>query len=368
MRTLGLPHVKEVQPYQPGKPVSELRRELGLEGEIVKLASNENAMGTSPRASEAMRAAADDMFRYPDGGAFYLKQALSDQLGVSPERILLGAGSNEHIDLVVRAFVGPDDHVVLASHGFLIYRLICLQCDRRFTAVPPVDCRYDLDGLADAVEARTKVVFIDSPNNPTGHYIGEAELRAFLGRIPDDVLLVMDEAYYEYVTAADYPDTIGLQAERPRTVTLRTFSKIYGLAGLRVGYSVASEEVTDLLNRARQPFNCNAMAQVAARAALGDREHVARTLESNAAGIERLAAGYGALGLAFEPTQTNFFLVHLGRPAQPVFEALLRRGVIVRPVGQLFPESLRITIGTPVENERCLAALAEALEELGRDS
>ncbi len=366
MRPLGLPHVNAVQPYQPGKPVSELRRELGLEGEIIKLASNENALGPSPKALAALRSAAEEVHRYPDGGAFYLKHALAERHDVPPSRILLGAGSNEHIDLVVRAFVGPEDHVVVASHGFLIYRLVCLQNDRRFTALPPLDYRYDLDGMADAVTDETRVVFIDSPNNPTGHYVGEAELRRFLGRLPDDVLLVLDEAYYEYVTAGDYPDSIALQEERPRTVTLRTFSKIYGLAGLRVGYSVASEEVTDFLDRARQPFNCNAMAQAAALAALDDQEHVGRTRRNNAAGIEQLTAGYEALGLSFEPTQTNFFLVHLGRPALPVFEAMLRQGVIVRPMGQLFPESLRITIGTPADNERCLSALAVALEEVGR--
>ena len=363
MRPLGPPHLKLVSPYQPGKPISELRRELGLEGEIVKLASNENALGPSPKALAAVERALREMHRYPDGGSWHLRAALAARTGVPPSRIVLGCGSNELIDLIVRVFVGPDDHAVIGSLGFAIYRIVLQQCGRRFSQVPFVDCAYDLDAMADAVEDDTTVVFIDSPNNPTGSYVGEAALRRFLGRIPDDVLVVMDEAYAELVSADDFPDSIALQAERPRTVTLRTFAKVQGLAGLRLGWGVAPEEVADLLQRARQPFNCSALAQVAGLAALDDDEHVEATRRLVSEGKAQLEAGFSALGLRWEPTQANFLLVHVGREAQAVYQAMLRRAVIVRPLGAALPESLRITIGTARENARCLDALGEALEE-----
>jgi len=360
-----MPHVRLVQPYQPGKPVSELRRELGLEGEILKLASNENALGPSPKALAAMERSIRDVHRYPDGGAFDLRSALSGRLGVSPSRVLLGSGSNELIDLIVRVFVGPDDHAVIGALGFAVYRIILQQCGREFTSVPFVDCAYDLDAMAEAVTDATTVVFLDSPNNPTGSYIGQAALDRFVGRIPDDVLLVMDEAYAELVTAPDYPDSLALQRERPRTVTLRTVSKIYGLAGVRLGWGVASEEVAALLERARQPFNCNSVAQAAATAALEDHDHVEATRRLVEDGKVQLAAGFEALGLRYEPTQANFFLVHLGRPSQDVFDAMQRRGVIVRPLGAALPESVRITISTEPENARCLEVLGQAIREVG---
>ena len=364
MKPLAPAHVRDLVPYPPGKPIEEVRRELGIEGEVIKLASNENALGPSPRAVEAAREAVAGVHRYPDGGGFYLKRRLSEHVGVSASRIALGNGSNDLIDLILRAFVGPDEAGVISATTFVIYRMVLQGLGRQLREVPLSGLAYDLDAMAAAVDARTKVVFLATPNNPTGLHLGAAALDRFLGRIPDGVVVVVDEAYAEYVTADDYPDSVALQARRPRTITLRTFSKAYGLAGLRCGYGVASEEVVGLLDRVRQPFNCSAVAQAAALAALDDTAHIERSRRFNAEGIAQLSAGFEALGLSPVPTQANFVLVRLPRPGRPVYDALLRRGVIVRPMdGYGLPDCLRITVGTPAENVRCLDALGAVLRE-----
>ncbi len=366
MRPLAPEHLTRLTPYDPGKPIAEVRRELGLQGEIIKLASNENAYGPSPKGVAAAQAALAEAHRYPDGGGFYLRQALGERLDLDPRRIVLGNGSNELLEILIRAFVGPDETAVLSATSFIVYKLVLLGLGREFHEVPlDESLSFDLDAMADAVLAdnRTKIVFLATPNNPTGRHIGSAALDRFLGRIPEDVVVIMDEAYAEYVTADDYPDSLALQAARKRTVTLRTFSKAYGLAGLRIGYGIVSEQMADLVHRLRQPFNCNAIAQAAALAALGDVDHLERTHRLNIEGVAQLASGLEALGLSPVPTQANFVLVGLGgRKGKPLFDAMLRQGVIIRVMdGYGLPGHLRVTVGTPQENDRCLEAFATVL-------
>jgi len=367
MRPLAPPHLDRIRPYDPGKPIDEVRRELNLEGEIVKLASNENPLGPSPKGLEAARRALEEIHRYPDGGAFHLRHALAERFDVDPMRVVLGNGSNELLEIIIRAFVGSDETAVISATSFLVYKLVLMGTGRTFEEIPlRPDHAFDLEGMAAAVQAdpRVKMVFITSPNNPTGRYVGQAELDRFLQAIPDHVVVVMDEAYAEYVTAEDYPDSLALQVHRPRTITLRTFSKAYGLAGLRVGYGIVAKEVADVIHRLRQPFNCNSVAQAAALAALEDHEHIERSRRLNRVGLDRLTAGFEALGLDPVPSQGNFLLVGLGRPGRPVFDALLRRGVIVRVMdGYGLPEHLRVTVGTGPENERCLWAFGNVLEQ-----
>ena len=367
MRALAPEHLTRLTPYDPGKPIAEVRRELGIpdDVEIIKLASNENAFGPSPAGVEAARRALEEAHRYPDGGGFYLRQAIGERLGLDPRRVVLGNGSNELLELLIRAFVQAGETAVVSASSFVVYKLVLMGMGREFHEVPLApDLGFDLDAMAAQVEAdpRVKMVFLSSPNNPTGSYIGAAALTAFLARIPDDVVVIMDEAYREYVTADDYPDSLAIQADRPRTLTLRTFSKAYGLAGLRIGYGLVSEEVADVVHRLRQPFNCNAIAQAAALAALDDADHIERSRRLNIEGIGQLNAGFEALGLTPAPTQANFILVGMGRPGRPVFDALLKLGVIVRVMdGYGLPGHLRVTVGTPAENQRCLEAFAAVL-------
>ncbi len=367
MRPLAPPHLARLNPYDPGKPIDEVRRELNLEGEIIKLASNENPLGPSPKGVEAARRALEEVHRYPDGGGFYLRRALAERFDVDPRRVVLGNGSNELLEIMIRAFVGPEETAVISATSFVVYKLVLMGAGRAFAEIPlRSDLAFDLEAMAAAVNAdpRVKMVFITSPNNPTGRYVGGPDLDRFLGAIPDHVVVVMDEAYAEYVTAEDYPDSLAVQVTRPRTVTLRTFSKAYGLAGLRVGYGIVSEEAADVVHRLRQPFNCNAIAQAAALAALDDHAHIERSRRLNRVGVDRLTAGFEALGLTPIPSQANFVLVGLGRPGRPVFDALLRRGVIVRVMdGYGLPEHLRVTVGTGPENERCLWAFGTVLGE-----
>ena len=355
------PWIRSLTPYPPGKPIEEVERELGIAGSI-KLASNENPLGPSPKAVAAVTAALAGLHRYPDGSAFYLKQRLAARCGVTEDEIVVGNGSNELIELMVRAFVRPGDEAVMAEQAFVVYQLVMQAAGGVARAVALRDFTHDLDAIAAAVTPRTRLVFLANPNNPTGTIFRRAAWEAFLERVPEHVIVIADDAYAEYAEDADYPDTIRNRgAGRVAVVSLRTFSKLYGLAGLRVGYAVAPLAITDALGRIRQPFNVNALALAGALAALDDVEHVRRTLAVNREGMAYVTEAFRRLGLDYVPSAANFVLVRVGEGAR-VYDALLRRGVIVRPMGVYgFPEHVRVTIGLPEENRRFVDVLAEAL-------
>jgi len=360
LRALVPEWIRTLTPYPPGKPIEELERELGIRDSI-KLASNENPLGPSPKAVAAITAALGDLHRYPDGSAFYLKRRLAERLGVSEAEVIVGNGSNEIIELAVRTFLRPGDEAVMADQAFVVYRLVVQSAGGSSRMVPLRDFTHDLEAIAAAVTPRTRLVFLGNPNNPTGTIVRRAAWRAFLGRLPEHLLVVADDAYAEYVEDPEYPDTIRERGDRVPVLSLRTFSKLYGLAGLRIGYGVAAAPVIDALDRIRQPFNVNALALAGARAALDDEEHVRRTLAANRAGMAFLVEACRALGLAHVPSAANFVLVRVGDGAR-VYEALLRRGVIVRPMAVYgFPEHVRVTVGTEAENARFVAALRAVL-------
>ena len=352
-----------ITPYQPGKPVEELERQYGIQNSI-KLASNENPLGPGPFALEALRKAASTVGAYPDSSGYYLKQKLSERYQVDPDQLVLGNGSNEVLELVARAFLTPGTSAVMSDYCFTVYPTVTQSAGAELITVAADEWGHDLNAMAAAVKDNTRVVFIANPNNPTGSWVDRAALIEFLDRLPDHLVVVLDEAYIEYSAGTDFPDGLALLARYPRLIVLRTFSKIYGLAGVRVGYGVADSQVIELLNRVREPFNVNSLGLVAAAAALDDVEHLQRSLRLNDQGMSQLMTGIEKIGLAFIPSKGNFLLVDLGRPALPVYEGMLRRGVIVRPVGNYqMPNHLRITVGRQVENSRCLSALAEALDE-----
>ena len=360
LRALVPEWIRTLTPYPPGKPIEELERELGIRDSI-KLASNENPLGPSPRAVAAIAAVLADLHRYPDGSAFYLKRRLAERLGVSEAELIVGNGSNEIIELAVRTFLRPGDEAVMADQAFVVYRLVVQSAGGSSRMVPLRDFTHDLEAIAATVTPRTRLVFLGNPNNPTGTIFRRAAWRALLGRLPEHLLVVADDAYAEYVEDPEYPDTIRERGDRVPVLSLRTFSKLYGLAGLRIGYGVAAAPVIDALDRIRQPFNVNALALAGARAALDDEEHVRRTLAANRAGMAFLVEAFRALGLAHVPSAANFVLVRVGDGAR-VYEALLRRGVIVRPMAVYgFPEHVRVTVGTEAENARFVAALRAVL-------
>ena len=357
---LVIPTIEGLAPYEGGKPIEELSRELGIT-DAVKLASNENPLGPSPRAIEAARRVLGDSHRYPDGAAYDLRAKLSRKHGVGMDEILLGAGSNELLDLVVRTFCTPAQHVVFAEPAFVVYRIAALACGVPFTAVPlTAGLVHDLPAMAAAVTPQTRVMFVANPNNPTGTYVGRAAVEKLLREVPPDVIIVMDEAYLEYADAADYPDSLQLRGLRERLLVLRTFSKIYGLASFRVGYAVGPRQLIDYMNRVRAPFNVSTLAQAAATAALDDTDHVETARALNQKERKRVTETLAARGLTVAPSQANFVLVDVKRPARAVYDALLQKGVIVRPFASL-PTSLRVTLGTERENDRFLNALLEVL-------
>lgn len=348
---------ESLMPYVPGKPVSEVERELGIKG-CVKLASNENPRGPSPRAMEAMRAAIEKANDYPDGSAFYLKKRLARHLGVTPQHLIVGAGSCEVIEMLVRTCIRPDENAVNAWPSFIAYKLLMHAASVQMRDIPLKDMRYDLPALRKAVNEKTKLIFIANPNNPTGTYLTKGEISSFMRDLPPDVLVVLDEAYHEYATAPDYPDGLELLGERERFIVLRTFSKCYGLAGLRIGYGVANIRLIDYLNRGRRPFNVNAVAQAAALAALDDQEHVRTSREMNRREMDRVVSELRGLGLKVPDSQANFILVDFGRDDRKVFKDMLKHGVIVRPMGNYsLITSVRVTIGTPQQNDKFLAAV-----------
>lgn len=358
------PHIRELTPYPPGKPIEELERELGLEGSI-KLASNESPLGPSPRVIEAVRRAAATLNRYPDGSCFYLRRALAARLGVSDESLLFGTGSDEILELLVKVFLSPGEEAVFAWPGFAMYPIVAQGMGGTPVAVDlDADYRIDVGALLGAVTDRTRLVFLANPNNPTATSIGAAEFAELLAGLPDHVILVSDEAYVEYARRADFPPSLEALRSHPTVVVLRTFSKIHGLAGLRLGYAVADPELIGYLERARHPFNVSSVGQVAALAALDDREHVERVREVTHAGLEQLERGCDRLGLRYPRSDANFLLVEVGADAERIYQGLLRRGVITRPLGAFgLTRHLRVTAGLPEENTRFLEGLAA---ELGR--
>ncbi|HEY3178893.1 MAG TPA: histidinol-phosphate transaminase [Casimicrobiaceae bacterium] len=355
-------YVRNIARYVPGKPVEELAREYHLDpATIIKLASNENPRGPSPKALAAIAAAAADLTRYPDGNAFALKAALARKFAVPPEAIVLGNGSNDVLELVTHAFLRPGDHAVYAQHAFAVYPLATQARGAIGIEVPAKSFGHDLDAMLAAITPKTRVVFVANPNNPTGTWHRPDAIKAFIGAVRRDVLVVLDEAYNEYLDPSDEAHATRWIAEHPHLIVSRSFSKAYGLAALRVGYGVMDPAVADMLNRVRQPFNVNALAQAAAVAALADVAYVAESRRLNREGIGQLDAGLRKLGVRALPTHGNFVLVDVGDGSR-VNEALLRQGVIVRPVGNYgLPRWLRVTVGLPAENERFLAALAVAL-------
>jgi histidinol-phosphate aminotransferase len=358
---LSPPYVRAIAPYQPGKPIAEVARELGLqEDRIVKLASNENPLGVSPRAMDAMRAALGEVARYPDGSGFELKQGLAAHYRIDAARIVLGNGSNDVLDLAARAFLSASTSAIYAQHAFAVYPLATQSVGARGIEVPARNYAHDLDAMAAAVEESTRAIFIANPNNPTGTWLPGASLLKFLRQVPSRVLVVLDEAYNEYLAPELRADSLAWLDEFPNLVITRTFSKAYGLAGLRVGYALAHPLVADLMNRVRQPFNVSNIAQSAALAALADSDFVQRSFELNCAGMQQITSALSARGVDYIPSRGNFLCVRVGAATQ-VYESLLRQGVIVRPVGGYkLPEHLRVTIGLPAENERFLDALSRA--------
>ncbi|WP_458734835.1 histidinol-phosphate transaminase [Zobellella taiwanensis] len=358
---LANPGVEGLHPYQPGKPVEELERELGISNSV-KLASNENPLGLGPKARAAIERALPELARYPDANGFALKAKLAAKLGVSHEQLILGNGSNELIDLLFHTFVGPQQEVVYSQYTFIVYALATQAHGAKAVVVPARDFGHDLDAMAAAITPATRLVCITNPNNPTGTFVGAAELEAFMDKVPAQVLVVLDEAYTEYVAEDERIPSIDWLARYPNLIVSRTFSKAYGLAGLRVGYMVCHPQLVAVLNRVREPFNCNSLALAAAEAALDDEDYLNQAVELNRREMARYEAFFREKGLKYIPSRANFITLDLERDAAPVYQALLREGVIVRPIaGYGLPTCLRISIGLEHENQRCLDALARVL-------
>jgi len=356
----ALPYVRAISPYQPGKPITALAREMGIPvDKIVKLASNENPLGMSPQAKRAVEAAISGVERYPD--QFELIAKVAERCGVVQNQVVLGNGSNDVLDLIARVFLAPGRSAVFAQHAFAVYPLATLSTGAELIATPAKNFGHDLDAMRAAIRPDTRIVWIANPNNPTGNFLPYPEVRAFLETVPKDVVVVLDEAYNEYLPPAERVDTAAWIADFPNLVVTRTFSKIFGLAGLRVGYALASAEIADLMNRVRQPFNVNNLAIAGAVAALDDHLFVAESYELNRRGMEQIVAGLERLGLEYIPSHGNFVTFKAGNGAA-VNQKLLQQGVIVRPIaGYGLPEWLRVTIGTGPDNTRFLEALEKAL-------
>jgi histidinol-phosphate aminotransferase len=358
---LVLPSVAALAPYEPGKPIEELQRELGI-GEPVKLASNENPLGPSPLAIEAIKAALPELNRYPDGASFELVKKIADHHKVETERVFAASGSVEVINLLAFLFLRPGLNAVYSEHSFAIYLLATSAAGGEHRVAKTLDgYAHDLDAMAAMIDANTRIVFLGNPNNPTGTIYRRAEWKRFLARVPEHVVIVADEAYFEFVQDPEYPDSLDDHDDQRLIITLRTFSKIFGLAGIRVGYAVARPDIIQMLHNVRQPFNVTSLAQVAAIAGMDDNAHIARTLQVNAEGMEYLEGEFRRLGLAYVPSHGNFILVEVG-DGRAVYDRLLRAGVIVRPMnGYGYPHHVRISVGLPEENRRLIAALGEAL-------
>lgn len=363
LKSLALPGVQHLQPYQGGKPLDELERELGISGAI-KLASNENPLGLSELAKAAIEASFENGARYPDGNGFYLKRRLAEKLAVSVSQLTLGNGSNEVLELLARGFLGQQHNAIIAEHAFVVYQLVITAQNANAIVVPASNWGHDLSAMAAAVNEHTRLLFIANPNNPTGTWVSLASIKALLQELPDTVLVVVDEAYFEYVDQPGYGSALELIDDYPNLIVTRTFSKAYGLAALRIGYSVSHPDVADILNRLRQPFNVNSPALAAALAVLDDDDYLQRSIDVNRAGYDQLVAGLDALGLGYIPSAGNFIAVQVPGDAPTLYEALLRQGVIVRPIALYdMPHHLRVSIGLPDENQRFLDSLGRLLAD-----
>ena len=362
---LAVPGVRRMQAYQPGKPIEELAREQGLDPkQIVKLASNENPLGPSTQAVMAIAETMSDLSRYPDANGFALKEALARHLGVKQDQLALGNGSNDLLVLLAEAYLNPEASAVYSEYAFFVYSLAVRATSAEGIAVPAVNWGHDLKAMAEAIKDNTRLVFVANPNNPTGTSFSKAEFIEFMAQVPEQVLVVLDEAYIEYNQGDQLLDGIALLDQYPNLIVCRTFSKAYGLAGARIGYSVSSPAVADVLNRLRPAFNTSLPAQAAAVATLQDEGYLQDSIEINSAGMDQLEQGLQSLGLNWIPSTGNFIAVDFKQDAQPIYQALLAKGVIVRPVANYgMPHHLRISIGLPEENQRCLEALGQVLEK-----
>jgi len=356
---LALDCVTQLQPYVPGKPIEELERELGITN-IVKLASNENPLGPSEKVLAALAEASKQVTRYPDGNGFTLKSALAEKYHLNTDQITLGNGSNDVLELIARAFVSPDEEIMFSQYAFAVYPLVTQAIGAKAVIAPARDYGHDLQAMSTLISEKTKLIFIANPNNPTGTYLPINELEAFISQVSDQTLIVLDEAYVEY--GEQDVDSISLLKHYPNLIITRTFSKAYGLAGLRVGYALSHPEVADILNRIRQPFNVNSLALAAAKVALADDDYISKTKQHNDAGMNQLVSGLAALGLTAIPSKGNFITVDVKRNGEAIFSDLLLLGVIVRPVSNYgLPQHIRISIGLENENQRFLDALGQIL-------
>ncbi len=363
--SLATTGVQALSPYQPGKPIEELEREYDVT-DIIKLASNENPLGSGDKVIAALKDELSELARYPDGNGFVLKQALSSRHGVQPEQITLGNGSNDILEILTRAFVTPEHEIIFSQHAFAVYPIVTQAVGAKAVVVPAIDYGHDLDGMLQSITDKTRVIFIANPNNPTGTWLDKDRLQDFIAKVPPHVLVVLDEAYFEYAREAEatYPDGSAWVDTYPNLIVSRTFSKAYGLAGLRVGYSVSHPDIADILNRVRQPFNVNSLALKAAEIALKDTQHLQEGIRVNKQGMQQLVAAFTDMGLDYIPSVGNFICVNVGDNAMQVYDDLLYQGVIVRPVANYeMPEFLRVTVGTADENTRFIEALKKVLNK-----
>ena len=355
--------VLAVNPYVPGKPIEETKRQLGLK-EVIKLASNENSWGASPKAVTAIKKALSGINRYPDAQGYYLKQRLAKFFGLAAENVVLGNGSDELIDLLIKTFLEADENIVTSQGTFLEYEIIAQVNDRKVKKAPLKDFKYDLDAMLKLVDKKTKLIFIANPNNPTGTYLFANEVVKFINALPESVIVVFDEAYDTFIDVDDYPDSLSLLRKNKPVVILRTFSKAYGLAGLRLGYALASCELVAYLERVRQPFNVNILAQIAGAAALEDKDFLAKTRRLTLEGKDFIYQGLSKMGLTYVASAANFILIDLGPDGQAVFKKMLKQGVIIRDMLQYgLKNFIRVTIGTKKENQKFLSVLAKVLRE-----
>jgi histidinol-phosphate aminotransferase len=361
MKRLTTKGIESLIPYPPGKPIEELERELGISGSI-KLASNENPLGPSPLAVRAIIDNVNKINRYPDGSAYYLKSKLADIYDLPLNRIIIGNGSNELLELIIRSFLCRDEEVIQAFPTFLFYEKIVTGAGGKLISVPLQDFKIDLNAIRKAITPNTKLIFINNPNNPTGSIVSMREMKDFLKSLPTDIVIVLDEAYIEFTTDRDVANGLELLNDYPRLILLRTFSKLYGLAGLRIGYGFSSVEIIDYMNRVRQPFNANLLAQVAAAAALDDKVFVSETLKVVREGLSYLFSRLSYLGIEYQPTQTNFFLIKSPLGGKRTYELMLREGVIIRSMESFgLKDYIRINVGLPYENERFIETFKKIL-------
>lgn len=356
-----LDQVKKLVPYLPGKPIEEVEREFGIKNSV-KLASNENPLGPSKLAMKAIEDTIDQVHRYPDGDCFSLKKKIASFLDVKEKNLIIGNGSNDLLELIARTYLSRNDEAIYGEYAFIVYPIVVQSVGAKHIISPMPELVHDLKDFSSRVTDRTKIIFLANPNNPTGTIFRKADFEKFLSVVPDNVLIVVDEAYFEYVNDESYPDTLQYHSNFSNLITIRTFSKIYGLAGLRIGYAVASESITTYVNRVRQPFNVNSVAQIAALAAMDDDNHLSYTKEVNRTGMEFLEKGFNSLGIKFIKSYTNFILIDLQQDTMPVYQKLLKDGVIIRPVeGYGLKSHLRVTIGTERENRKLIQSLKKVL-------